>query len=79
MYYAYVIKSVAFDYYYKGHCQNLAKRLQEHNSGMTKSIRPYIPFQLIYFEEFEILKEAIEREKYFKSAAVPKRQNKLKI
>ena len=69
MYYAYVIKSLAKDYYYKGHCKNLEKRLQEHNSGMTKSIRPFIPFELKYFEEFEILQDAIDREKYFKTAA----------
>lgn len=36
---------------------------------MTGSIRPYIPFTLIYFEAFETEQEAIEREKYFKSAA----------
>jgi putative endonuclease len=36
---------------------------------MTESIRPYIPFEVVYFEEFETEKEAIAREKYFKSAA----------
>jgi putative endonuclease len=36
---------------------------------MTESIRPYIPFKLVYFEKFETEKESIEREKYFKSAA----------
>jgi putative endonuclease len=36
---------------------------------MTESIRPYIPFELVYFEEFETEKEAMVREKYFKSAA----------
>jgi putative endonuclease len=37
---------------------------------MTESIRPYIPFELVYFEEFESKIEAIKREKYFKTAAV---------
>ena len=69
MFYAYVIKSVAFDFYYKGHCEDLTKRLKEHNSGMTDSIRPYIPFELKYFESFEVLSDAIKREKYFKTAA----------
>jgi putative endonuclease len=36
---------------------------------MTKSIRPYLPLTLIYSEEFATEKEAIVREKYFKSAA----------
>jgi len=69
MFYAYVLKSVSQDYYYKGHCSNLVIRLQQHNSGMTRSIRPYIPFVLVYSEQFDTEKEAIEREKYFKSAA----------
>jgi putative endonuclease len=69
MFYAYVIKSVNHNFYYKGHCENLEERLHQHNSGMTDSIRPYIPFSLIYHEAFETRSEAIQRENYFKSAA----------
>ena len=69
MYYTYVLKSEHFDYYYKGHCQELEQRLKEHNSGMTLSIRQYIPFRIVYFERFTSLEEAIQREKYFKTAA----------
>jgi putative endonuclease len=36
---------------------------------MTKSIRPYLPFKIVYTEPFTTELEAIEREKYFKSAA----------
>ena len=43
--------------------------MQQHNCGMTESIRPYIPFEIVYFEEFDTEREAIEREKYFKTAA----------
>jgi putative endonuclease len=69
MYFAYVLKSLEHNYFYKGHCQDISKRILQHNSGMTESIRPYIPFELVYFEEFETEKEAMVREKYFKSAA----------
>jgi putative endonuclease len=69
MYFAYILKSIDHDYLYKGHCQDLEKRLKEHNSGMTTSIKPYIPFKLVYFEKFESRELAIKREKYFKSAA----------
>ncbi|MFV0604464.1 MAG: GIY-YIG nuclease family protein [Niabella sp.] len=69
MFYAYVLKSTRFDYFYKGHCHDLEKRLAQHNSGMTTSIKPYIPFELIYFETFDTEMEAVKREKYFKSAA----------
>jgi len=64
-----MLKSLEHEYFYKGHCQDLQKRISQHNSGMTESIRPYIPFKLVYFEEFEMEKDAINREKYFKSAA----------
>ena len=69
MYFAYILKSIDHDYFYKGHCQDLEKRLKEHNSGMTTSIKPYIPFKIVYFEKFETRELAIKREKYFKSAA----------
>ena len=69
MYYAYVLKSVNHDYYYKGHCQNLALRLHQHNSGMTVSLRPYTPLIIVYFESFATEPEAVRREKYFKTAA----------
>jgi putative endonuclease len=68
-YYAYVIYSERYDYFYKGHCENLQKRLTEHNLGKTKSIRPFIPFKYVYYEEFTSREEAIKREKYFKTAA----------
>ena len=69
MFYAYVLKSVNHNYYYKGHCQDLDKRLEQHNSGMTFSTRPYRPFKIVYFESFDFETDAIRREKYFKSAA----------
>jgi putative endonuclease len=68
-YYAYVIFSPSHNRYYKGHCQNIDARLKEHNSGKTRSIKSYIPFELIYYEKFETREEAISREKYFKTAA----------
>ncbi|MBK8519653.1 MAG: GIY-YIG nuclease family protein [Ferruginibacter sp.] len=69
MFYAYVIKSLNHDFYYKGHCEDLDQRLKQHNSGMTESIRPYLPFKLVYKEEFNTRAEAISREKYLKSSA----------
>ena len=69
MFYAYVLKSLTSNYIYKGHCEDLKIRLSQHNSGMTKSIKPYLPFEIVYFEEFTSRQEAIKREKYFKSSA----------
>jgi putative endonuclease len=69
MFYTYVVRSTDTGYLYKGHCENLEKRLKQHNSGMTQSIRKYAPFELVYFEEFSTREEAVRREKYFKTAA----------
>ena len=68
MFYAYVIKSIEHDFFYKGHCENIEIRLRQHNSGMTQSIKPFIPFKLAYYECFETREEAIIREKYFKTS-----------
>ncbi|TDH24011.1 GIY-YIG nuclease family protein [Segetibacter sp. 3557_3] len=69
MFYAYVLKSVSHNYYYKGHCHDLETRLRQHNSGMTQSTRPYLPFVIVYFETFDTEVDAIAREKYFKTAS----------
>jgi len=69
MFYAYVIKSSKFDFYYKGHCEDLDRRLLQHNSGMAVSIKQYTPFEIVYFEKLETREDAIRKEKYFKSAA----------
>lgn len=69
MFYAYVIKSIKDQSYYKGHCENIEIRLKEHNSGNTKSIKSKIPFELVYFETFPTREDATKREKYFKTAA----------
>ncbi len=53
MFYTYVIKSLVKEYFYKGHCVNLEGRIK-HNSGATKSIRPNIPFELVYFSSIRI-------------------------
>lgn len=58
MYYVYVLRSVNFAFYYKGQCVDLGKRLKQHSSGMTQSIRKYIPFEIAYVEEFETRQEA---------------------
>jgi putative endonuclease len=62
-FFAYVVSSTTKSYFYKGHCQDLEKRLKEHNSGLTKSLLPYIPVKLVYHEELPTLEEAIKREK----------------
>lgn len=69
MYYVYVLKSKVADFYYKGFCENLEIRLEQHNNGMTKSNKAFIPFKIIYYEICKTKDEAVKKEKYWKSAA----------
>ena len=69
MFFAYVIQSEIDGSLYKGHSEDLQRRLQQHNSGKTKSIKSKIPYILIYSEGFLTREESIKREKYFKTAA----------
>ena len=69
MYFMYVLYSRTFRRFYKGYCSDPEKRLKEHNSGGTKSTKPFRPWELIYSEVFNSLNEALKREKYFKTAA----------
>lgn len=68
-YYVYVLRSSKDGRLYKGHTSNVENRLQEHNSGKTKSTKSYAPWALLYFETFKTREEAILREKYFKTGS----------
>ena len=69
-FYVYVLYNVETGKLYKGHTQNLEKRLAEHTSGHTKTTSHHSgAWKLIYYETFETREMAIAREKYFKTAA----------
>jgi len=67
MYVVYVLKSIIKDYRYVWMTQNIEIRLQQHNMWKTKSTKAYLPFEVIYTENFKDSKEARIREKYFKT------------
>ena len=61
---------------YVGMSENYNNRLKEHNSGKTQSTKAFIPWVVIYTDEFMSRAEAREREKYLKSAAGRRWRNK---
>lgn len=69
MYCFYVIQSQLDFRLYKGLSKDLERRISEHNSGKTRSTKPYKPWVLVYFEEFDNFEDALKREKYFKSGS----------
>jgi len=66
-YYVYVLRSLVKDYIYVGFTGDLKKRLSEHNSGREFSTKPYIPYDLIFYEAYRNSKDAKRREEYFKT------------
>ena len=69
MFVVYILFSEKYDRFYIGFSENLKNRLKAHNKGETKSTKPYIPWRVVYTEEFKTKQEARIREKYLKSAA----------
>jgi putative endonuclease len=66
-YYIYVLKSELNGRYYIGTTNNIIRRLNEHNSGKSKSTCMYKPWKCIYKEEFSNISESYKRERYLKS------------
>ncbi len=67
MFYTYVLYSDRYDKIYIGQTNNLEIRLREHNEGLSKYTSRYLPWKMVYYEEFQISSEAMKREKELKS------------
>ncbi len=63
MYYVYVIESKLNGKYYIGSTDNLVRRLTEHNNGLSKYTKRYLPWILRYNEEICELSRARKRER----------------
>ncbi|MBI5044441.1 MAG: GIY-YIG nuclease family protein [Candidatus Levybacteria bacterium] len=67
MHYVYILSSRVRSYFYTGCTQDLKIRFIEHNAGKVTSTKPYLPFDLIYYEACVEREDAYKREKYLKS------------
>ena len=67
MYHVYILLNEAGIRTYTGVAEDVEKRLQQHNSGRVKASRPYRPYKVIHIEQFATLKEARQKEKFYKS------------
>ena len=65
--YVYVLRSLKDGRLYTGYTTNIESRLRDHNTGHTKSTKHRRPLELVYSEEFETKKEAVDRERFFKT------------
>ena len=67
MYYVYVLQSELDNRFYTGFTKNLEKRVEEHNSGISRSTKGRIPLKVVYYEFCLNLKDATKRERYLKT------------
>ncbi len=45
-----------------GSCSDMDRRISQHNSGLVKSTKFYLPWKIVYTEEYRTLSEARKRE-----------------
>ena len=62
MFYIYILSSIKNGRYYVGSCEDVDKRLKRHNTGLVRSTKFYLPWEVIYTEEYKTLPEARSRE-----------------
>ena len=66
MFYVYIIKSLSKGIYYKGVTQDVEKRLEQHNLGMSNFTSHALPWVLVYLEAHQTKRDALIREKKLK-------------
>jgi putative endonuclease len=62
MFYFYVLQSLSDKFMYYGSTSDLTKRLAYHNSGKVKSTKSKMPYKIKYYEAYETLALARQRE-----------------
>jgi putative endonuclease len=67
MFYTYVLQSIKDKKWYTGTTNDLRKRFEEHNLGLSTWTKNRGPFTVIYYEACLNQKDAYTREKYLKT------------
>ncbi|MDD5071606.1 MAG: GIY-YIG nuclease family protein [Patescibacteria group bacterium] len=67
MYYVYILFSQKDRKLYIGYTNNLRRRMLEHRNGMSLATSNRRPLELIYYEAYSNQKDAMSREKYYKT------------
>ena len=65
-YYVYLLTSSSRRVLYTGVTRSLSNRLTEHRAGKSAFTAKYKAFRLVYYEQFEWIQNAINREKQIK-------------
>ncbi len=79
MFFMYILKSSKNSQLYIGYTSDINKRFKEHNSGLVKSTKPYIPYTCVYYEAHRSKQDAVTREHNLKLRARALRQLLVRI
>ena len=66
-YSVYILLNKARTRTYTGVAADVNEHLKRHNKGLVPSSRPYLPYEIIYVETYPTLKEARQKERFYKS------------
>ncbi|MBI3631739.1 MAG: GIY-YIG nuclease family protein [Candidatus Staskawiczbacteria bacterium] len=66
MYFLYILQSEKNGRYYIGSTNNLKRRIIEHNSGKTRSLKYLIPLKIVFSKEYKQEHETKQMEKKLK-------------
>ncbi|OGG54764.1 hypothetical protein A3D62_00385 [Candidatus Kaiserbacteria bacterium RIFCSPHIGHO2_02_FULL_49_11] len=69
MYYVYLLQSKKDGSLYVGYSNDLKRRFEEHNNGLSVSTKFKAPFELIYYESYRARSDAKIREHMLKKHA----------
>jgi putative endonuclease len=67
MFYVYILRSGKTRRRYVGSCEDLDDRVRRHNAGEAKATRHGIPWKLVHTESFLTRREAVKKERYYKT------------
>ena len=69
MWYVYCLENKSKNYLYVGSTKNLKRRVMEHNDGLSKSTKPFLPLLLTSYIAVSSESHARKLEKYFKTGS----------
>jgi putative endonuclease len=67
MFHCYILRSQKTGRHYVGSCEDREERLRRHNAGESKATKHRTPWVLVHSEEFPTRREAVARERYYKT------------
>ena len=68
MYYVYILWTAAESKFYIGYSADLKRRISEHKAGEVHTTVRFKNPELIFYEAFSSKKDALRRERYFKTS-----------